>query len=310
MKSKCVLLFGFVSICAAQEAIEVRGKVVAAGYMNLSQLSAQLANSHGQIDRAPIDPSGAFEFRDMPSGVYTLLVTNQYGAEIISEPILVSQPVTFIKVTVIPVTLPDQESQPTAQTVSLRQLQHQPPKKAVRAAARAQDLARRGANERAVAELEKAIALDPEFAAAHSNLGVQYALGGQNEKAAAEFRRASELDPGSSMFQSNLACVLIWMRQYSEAEEHARIAVYLDNSSPNAHYLLGVILARRPETRASGVDHLKTAARQFPRAYLILAEMYRAEGQNQLAKEEMQRYVDADPAASRQGAEKWIAALR
>jgi tetratricopeptide (TPR) repeat protein len=310
MKSRCVLLLGLVSVCAAQEAMQVRGKVVAAGYMNLSQLSAQLANSRGQIDRAPIDPSGAFEFRDLPSGNYTLRVSNQYGAEIISERIHVSHPVTFITVTVIPVTLPDQESQPTAQTVSVRQLQHQPPKKALHAMAKAQDLAQRGANERAVAELEKAIALDPEFAVAHSNLGVQYALLNQNEKAAAEFRRAAQLDPGSSMFESNLACVLIWMRKYSEAEEHARIAVYLDNSSANAHYLLGVILARRPETRASGVSHLKTAARQFPRAYLILAEVYRAEGQNQLAKEEMQRYLDADPAASRQDVEKWIAALR
>jgi Flp pilus assembly protein TadD len=310
MKSRCVLLFGFVSICAAQEALQVRGEVVAAGYVNLSQLSAQLENSRGQIDQAPIDPSGAFEFHDVASGIYTLRVTSQYGGEILSQPIHVSQPVTFITVTVVAVSLLDQAAEPAAQTVSVRQLQHQPPKKALRAAAKAQDLAQGGANERAVAELEKAITLDPEFAAAHSNLGVQYALGGQNEKAAAEFRRASELDPGSSMFQSNLACVLIWMRQYGQAEEHARIAVYLDNSSANAHYLLGVILARRPESRSSAVDHLRTAARQFPRAHLILAEMYRAGGQIQLAKEEMKRYVDADPAASRQDAEKWIAALR
>jgi len=299
MQSRCVLLLSFVSVCAAQEAIEVRGEVISAGLADLSHLSVQLERAGGQTDRAPVDFRGAFEFHNVPSGNYRLRVTNQYGAEVISELITVSQPVTVITVTVIPVTLPDQASPPAGDTVSVWQLRHKPSTKALRAEAKAQDLARGGAHQRAIAELEKAVALDPQFAAAHSNLGVQYALKGQNEKAVAEFRRAVELDPGSAMFHSNLACVLIWMRQFVQAEEHARLAVRLDSSSANAHYLLGVILARRPETRLSAVEQLKTAARQFPRAYLTLAKLYRAEGQNQLAKEEMNRYVDADPAASR-----------
>jgi len=305
MKNRCVLLFGFVSLCAAQEAMRVQGEIRSGGLADFSQLSVQLELSGGQTERSPINPSGAFEFRDVPSGTYTLRVTSRYGGGIASQLIHVSNPITTITIS-----LPDQATEPVGQTVSLWQLQHTPPKRALRAMAKALDLARKGAHQRAVAELEEAIALDPEFAAAHSNLGVQYALLGQNERAIAEFRCAAELNPSSAIFQSNLACVLIWMRQFQEAEKSARLAVRLDNSNPIAHYLLGILLAARPETRLSAVQHLKTAARQFPRAYMILAEVYRAEGQNQLAKDEMRRYVDADPAASREAAEKWMAALR
>ncbi|HTF55941.1 MAG TPA: tetratricopeptide repeat protein, partial [Planctomycetota bacterium] len=47
----------------------------------------------------------------------------------------------------------------------------------------------------AVEVLEKAIAADPESAAAHYNLGCAYEVTGKSEKAVAQFRETLIIDP-------------------------------------------------------------------------------------------------------------------
>ncbi|MBZ5636542.1 MAG: tetratricopeptide repeat protein [Acidobacteriia bacterium] len=102
-------------------------------------------------------------------------------------------------------------------TVSAKRLRHRPPKAARQAydkAARIKDAGK------AALELEKAIALDSDFAEAHNDLGVVYTRLGRYPEAGAEFRRAIELVPEESLPHSNLAWVLSAMGQRAEAESH------------------------------------------------------------------------------------------
>jgi hypothetical protein len=60
-----------------------------------------------------------------------------------------------------------------------------------------------------------------------------------------------------------------------------------------AQYLLGYLLAQRPETQAAGEELLKYASRALPDAHSILADLYRATGRDSLAEAEWQKYLGA-----------------
>jgi len=107
-----------------------------------------------------------------------------------------------------------------AGTVSAARLRHRPPKAARKGYEKALKLLQNGRPEESATELEKAIALDPDYAEAHNDLGVAYIRLGRNPEAASEFRRAIALLPGESIPHSNLAWVLSAMRRPAEAESH------------------------------------------------------------------------------------------
>ena len=64
-------------------------------------------------------------------------------------------------------------------------------------------VAQRGLWREAIYRWEKAIALDPTYAAAHNNLAVAYEQDGQFEKAQLAYTMALELDPGNPRIREN-----------------------------------------------------------------------------------------------------------
>jgi Tfp pilus assembly protein PilF len=179
---------------------------------------------------------------------------------------------------------------PGGPTVSVFGLQHNPSPRALAAFSRSQKLTKAGAWEQAARELEKAVTADPDFAGAHSNLGVCYFQLDRAEMAAAELRRAIELDPATGVYRSNLAVVLESLERWGEAEQEARTAVALDPANSRGQFVFGSLLARRAESRSMAAEHLIYAARELPEAHRLLAQIYRADGEDTLAAAEWKRY--------------------
>src|SRR5581483_8243215 len=98
--------------------------------------------------------------------------------------------------------------------------------------------------------------------------------------------RAIAIDPATAFHHSNLAYTLIRLNRDKEAEAEAQAALGLDSTNTIAHFLLGFVQAQRPEKRNAAETHLVFAARTFPPAHLVLAEMYRMEGAAQTANAE------------------------
>ena len=287
---KRAVLISLVSsiICAAQVVPRVEGEIVPSGGVDLTQLTVRLESSESRNIPEKTYPAsnGGFAFRDVPTGYYVLRILDASGNEITSQLISVSPaspPLT--------VRLPEYRSvAPMAGTISVARLRHRPNARALRATADAQRFAESGDSLRAVASLEKAVALDPQFAEARGNLGAEYAKLGRFERAAQELQLAIELDPDTPQHQSNLAVVLGQMGRLEEAEQWARSAVARDGANPRAHLVLGGLMVARAETRAAGIRHLEIAARQIPSAHRSLAAVYLLMGQNARATEEMGRY--------------------
>lgn len=187
-------------------------------------------------------------------------------------------------------------------TISIARLRHHPPRKARQAFLRGIKFSEAGAYPEAAAEFAKAAELDPDFSEAHGNLGVEYTWLKRYDDSVPEFRRAIALDPATSFHHSNLAYTLMRLNRPNEAEAEAQTAVGLDETNASAQFMLGLLLARRPETLALCQSHLVYAARTIPEAHFVLAGVYSATGAPQRAGAELENYRrDVAPARRSNG---------
>lgn len=160
-------------------------------------------------------------------------------------------------------------------SVSVAQLGHKVPRGAQKWFERAYRVSQKGDHGGAAAELEQAIARDPQFAAAYTNLGIEYGQLGRLDAAAAMLRRSLELDPHSSMVHYNLAVVLFRTGDLAGAEQSARRAVEQSPENAWAHLLLGDLLWRKEGMRSDGLRHIKFAARTLREAKDLMQSIER-----------------------------------
>jgi len=125
---------------------------------------------------------------------------------------------------------------------SVARLAHKVPKDAKKAFDRGTKLWKDGKTAEAVAALEECIRLDPDFAAAHNNLGVQYYLAYRLDDSERALRRAIALDPAYAEAYSNLGVLNLAKNNFNEAEGMARRALALAPRNVEAQRLLNETL--------------------------------------------------------------------
>jgi len=124
----------------------------------------------------------------------------------------------------------------------------------------------------AIAELEAALKLVPDFPEAHNNLGMAYDDRRQFDQAAACYRRALELKPGYAEAHNNLGVALKAQGKVDEAIICFRRAVELNPDYAQAHYNLGNALRAQ--------EKLDDASACYRRALELMPN--RAEAHNNL----------------------------
>jgi tetratricopeptide (TPR) repeat protein len=147
---------------------------------------------------------------------------------------------------------------------------HKVPKEARKAFQSALRISHTGDHRAAAEEFERAIRLDPDFAEAYDNVGIEYASTGFYQIAATRFKRAIELDPASPIAYSNLGVLLVKAGRPQEAETAFRRSLELSPGNANAHFLLGRLLLGSADNRTEAEQHLKSAAQTIPSAKELL----------------------------------------
>jgi tetratricopeptide (TPR) repeat protein len=130
-------------------------------------------------------------------------------------------------------------------------------------------LAAKDDHDQAVELYREALALDPDLPGAHTNLGIELAARGQEAEAIAQFHRALELDPRDATAHFNLGTALALSRQSDEAIRHFREAIRLDPANARAHNNLGILLA--------SAGRLKEAIAEFQTALRLRPDFAEAE---------------------------------
>jgi tetratricopeptide (TPR) repeat protein len=112
-----------------------------------------------------------------------------------------------------------------------------------------------------VAVYRRAVAAEPENAAAHNNLGVGLDRIGDHAGAIDAFKRAIELEGNNAVFFANLGCNYGKLRLYRKAIEAFRSAIELRPDFLKAHFDLGFSYGR--------LGRHKKAVETFQRAIAI-----------------------------------------
>ena len=249
----------------------VKGELHSESPVNFREYRIELEDTthHVEVYRTDVQLDGGFEFRHIPPAEYLLRVTSLSGEVIQQEFATVNPRIARLRVRLaIPARQPSLPG-----TISMTQLRHPPDRKAIQAFAAAQRFAASGSPEKAADELRKAVRLSPEFADAYTNLAVQHIRMGRFQDAVDELTRAIEIAGSNPLMLCNLAYAQASLNRLPESLGSLRAALRLDASYPQAHLILGTILAADARTRAEAIPHLERAAESIPSARATLERL-------------------------------------
>ncbi|MCU1259941.1 MAG: Tetratricopeptide 2 repeat protein [Bryobacterales bacterium] len=266
--SKAVFLSLFLHATLQAQGRPVRGEVLSSKPFS-GHYFAEIydSTSHRVIERAFVSSSGQFEFRNVAREAYTVRISTESGDTVASAP-LNAGPIDFP----LEIRLPEpKEAKPVSGVVSVSTLRNPPARKASAEFDKARKFLQAGDSPHAIEHLRKAIEISPNYADAHTSLGVQYMLAERYQDALAEYQTVLGIGPAGTRELCNLSAAFFCVRRFAEAEDSARRAVALDSRHPFAHYLLGRALLVDPGKQAESRKHLQLAAPDIPQAAAYLA---------------------------------------
>jgi tetratricopeptide (TPR) repeat protein len=299
----------FISAAGAQESgsFTVRGCLFSEGVTS-SLMTIELAGSRGTTQNADLSGNGSFEFRNVAPGQYELRVT--HGIQLIhSENVYISGPNQLLTVNLnsrVPL------NRDAGGTISVRQLQHQVPSEAWKEFRMGQKAADKADHLLAVEHLNKAIAIDPQFADAYNNLGAARSALGHLEEAKDAFEKASELVPDHPLALANLSIVLYKLKHFEDCAVAARRALRLNPTLLNIQYILAISLSMQNGNETEDLGYLDRVALEIPQARLLAADILVRIARPEDAAKQLESYlrVIAAEDAQRPTVEQWLAGLR
>lgn len=279
------------SRAVAQIGMPVHGEVAHDEQTSVDRLQVELQDSrHLVIGRAMVSPTGSFDFISVPQGDYQVNLTDEDGN------ILRSDYISLHGAQFGPLTLqlPKRKgARPISGVVSVQQLEHMPSQRAIKEFRRSEQCFRKGDARGSVEHLERAVAIDPDFAEAHHNLGARFYNAGQLLKAKTEFERAIALKPHYLPSIVNLSITLLRLQDMSGAETAARSALALDEHSTRALYLLALSLMWQHKDANEIVRCLRASSTDYPRAHELLAAILARQGDAAAAQKEMAAFEES-----------------
>lgn len=142
-----------------------------------------------------------------------------------------------------------------------------------------------------------AVALDPQLAWAHNNLGVALRRQQRVGLAEASFRRAISVDASYPVSYRNLAQLIRAHGRPGEADELLASAEELERRDPLRHYERGIDLYREGsfEEAVRALRHAVGLSPRFVRGWLELGRAYFAMGNEDRARRALERALELEP---------------
>lgn len=119
-----------------------------------------------------------------------------------------------------------------------------------------QDEAQKENYQKAIDYFNKAVKIDPEFAFAWDNLGINYRKLNQYDKALESYKKSLEIDPNGTMPLQNIAVVYIYKKEYQNAIKAYDKLAEKDKTNPEIYYGLGNVYAMYLKDYEKGLDNL------------------------------------------------------
>ncbi len=255
------------------------------------------------------DNNGSFSFQSLGPGSYTVTVEGGENYEDVRETITIDPEATRTSLSItrnftLPIYLrpkrspkaANDKSKPAVFDASLASV----PKPAQDYYFKGLEAAHAGSTEKAIAQLQSAINLYPNFTLALNELGVQYLKINRPDKATGLFASAVKTAPDAFTPRLNYSIMLVNDKKYAEAETSLRLALKKNESSSVAHLYLGrALIGQRSFDEA--VKELQRVinmgGNEMSVAHYYLGGIYWGKREYKLAATELQTYLKLNPKA-------------
>ena len=199
--------------------------------------------------------------------------------------------------------------QPITGTVSLYDLQHKIPSKALKEGRVAEKYAKNRDMKAYIEHQQKAVALDPDWTGARLNLGIAYLLIGENEQAVPEFEEVLKRDSYSLAAYDALSCAYLGLNRPAESETVARRALNLNSAHEPSRYYLGVSLAFQHKDDSRALEYLQKVSGRFPKAHIVVAQILERLGMKQAARGQLEEYPSSGDTEVKTQVKTWLSLL-
>ncbi len=291
------LLLAGSAVLAGETKYELAGRIVPGDAAAVSLFGAVTPFSAATL----ADEQGRFRFRDLLAGTYTLSVflpsrgetrrTIEVGPSLADAKGKVS-----ITVEISEAGLENRDAPSRRAIVSARELSI--PDRARKEYAEAQRQLSRHQVDRAIAHLERAVGIAPQFSAAWNNLGTIAYQSRRYPDAEGYFRKAMEQDSTAFEPLVNLGGVLLTMGKLDEALDFNLYAVLNRPNDALANAQLGMTYFAVNNLDLA-IKYLEVARRldpaHFSHPQMTLAEIYLRRGQPKAAAEQMKDFLRWHP---------------
>jgi tetratricopeptide (TPR) repeat protein len=259
----------------------------------MGSLTIELTPSGGGLtERASVQGDGTFEIHAAQPGVYEFRLTGAGGAVLHQETVVVAggNPLLSIRLAEV-----QASTHPAEGTVSLHQLAHKVPPQARKAFDKGQQAKAKGRHEEATKLFRQATSIDPEFADAFNELGVEESQQGNLANAVEDFQKAVTVVPDHATALSNLSIALAKMRRYDEAYATARRALQYMPGSGRLRFVLATSLLLAKGDSDEVLENLERSTGEIPRAHLVAARLLMRRGMRTEALRHVEDYLRVVP---------------
>ena len=249
------------------------------------------------------DDTGAFAFRRIGGGTYMVVIEGDSEYETTHEQVDIFDSSGSTRGTiggrkyVVQVRLKYKASKEKSGVIEAGLMTA--PKHAAELYEKARDAERAGDNEKAVEQLERAVALHPRFALALNKLGVIYQRMGKLDEAEKALGAVVQIDPEVYELRLNYGIVLLKNKHYKEAETQFQKAIKLKDV-PLARLFRGktlIHLKNFPEAESELQSVIKAGRDEVALAHRFLGALYNERGEAKLAIAALEKYLSMAPKA-------------
>jgi len=250
------------------------------------------------------DDSGAFSFKRLQGGRYTLVVDAGSEFQLVTEAVDIVDPAMRRRdstgsITPVYITLQPRESE-TAKAGTVDASSAWVPEEARELYKQALESGKSGNHKQAIEQLQKALQLYATFPTALNELGVQYMALKQYDKAMDSFKAALKIAPDSFYPRLNYGITLVIKKDFKAAATELQQAVERKGSSGLARLELGralINLGNYPAAEQSLVSCVRIGDSSSVEAHRYLGAVYIETRQSERAAEELETYLKLAPKA-------------
>jgi len=159
------------------------------------------------------------------------------------------------------------------------------------------EASKQGRFDAALAEFEKALAIDPTYPDAHNNIGIALVEQGRIEEGIARYRKALALKPDSAMAHCNLGAAFAKLKRYDEAAAEYQKALEAQPDYADAYSNFGVLLAERGRPADAVIQYRKALEINplYAQARFNMANALLAMAQYDAARAELEKVIEDQP---------------